>query len=417
MWKLWNDVILLIIICLLGEPSLKAQSDYPYDINFYEFIHYDKNKIEFPGDSADFEKIFLKIDTLMLFGEGKITIVHIGGSHVQADIYPRRIRQRLQTFYPGMNGGRGMVFPYKMAKTNTPPGYRTSFSGEWTTCRNVEQGKTCNLGLSGITAITVDPYSNLSIILLNNGELSYSFDRVKIFHSFGNNSYSPKLDSVEIKKTEINTDLGYTLFYLGKSYDRLKMSLMKSDSTQNQFELYGISLENDDPGFVYHSIGINGASFPSFLKCNLLEKQLKALNPDLIIISLGTNDAYTTHFRPDVYMSHYEQMINKIKKAIPKVAILSTVANDSYLFRRYPNKNTQLAAEVIYKVAKKYNCGVWDFYEVMGGFNSSKLWLKQNLMGRDLIHFNLEGYLLKGDLFFNAFIRAYDNHMPKGNNH
>ncbi|MDF1550741.1 MAG: GDSL-type esterase/lipase family protein, partial [Bacteroidales bacterium] len=173
--------------------------------------------------------------------------------------------------------------------------------------------------------------------------------------------------------------------------------------------------ENEDPGFIYHSIGINGASFTSFLRCNLLEKQLKALNPDMIIISLGTNDAYTTKFKPEFYKANYEEMIRKIKKVAPNAAILNTVANDSYLFRRYPNKNTQLAADVIYQVAKKHNCGVYDFYDVMGGLNSSSVWYKENLMVKDKIHFNREGYLLNGDLLFNAFIKAYDNHLVKLN--
>jgi hypothetical protein len=415
--KLRIAFLLLTIIFLPRNDFIYSQNDYPFDISFYDFIQYDKNKIKFLGDSAEFENLFLKIDTLILLGEGRISIVHIGGSHVQADIYPGRMRERLQTFYPGLNGGRGMVFPYKMAKTNSPQAYKVSYSGNWTTCRNVELNKSCNLGLMGITAITDDSLSQIEILLRDTEKLTYSFNKVMIFHSFGSNSFIPKLDSVDIEKVETNPDLGYTLFYLRKSYKKLNFRVEKIDTTQNKFELYGIDLENDDPGFVYHSIGVNGASFPSFLKCNLLENHLKALNPDLIIISLGTNDAYTKNFKPDLYMAHYEQMIRKIKKILPDIAILSTVANDSYLFRRYPNKNTELAAEVIYKVAKKYNCGVWDFYEVMGGFNSSKLWLKQNLMGRDLIHFNLEGYLLKGDLFFNAFIRSYDNHMIQINNH
>ncbi|NJO91502.1 MAG: hypothetical protein HC831_22980 [Chloroflexia bacterium] len=70
---------------------------------------------------------------------------------------------------------------------------------------------------------------------------------------------------------------------------------------------------------------------------------------------------------------------------------------------------------MIYEVAREKDCGVYDFYEVMGGFNSSSIWYKENLMVRDRIHFNREGYLLKGDLFFNAFIKAYDNHLKQLN--
>jgi len=202
-----------------------------------------------------------------------------------------------------------------------------------------------------------------------------------------------------------------TIFYLDGRYKKVKLSFEKKKTVQNNFTLFGISLENDDPGIVYHSIGINGASFPSFLRCNQFEKHIKALNPDMVIISLGTNDAYTTKFKTEFYKSNYEKLIRRIKSVLPNAAILNTVANDSYLFRRYPNKNTQLAANVIYKVAKKMNCGVYDFYKVMGGFNSSSVWYQKNLMVKDKIHFNRQGYLLKGDLFFNAIIKAYDNHI------
>ena len=392
-----------------------AQNDYPLEINYYEFINYSKNKFVFPTDSTDFERFFFGMDTIIQRGEGKLSIIHIGGSHIQADVYSGRTRERLQTFYPGMNGGRGSVFPYKISKTNTPRSYKASFTGEWTSCRNVEFKKTCNRGLSGITAITSDSSASVSISLKSDSLIDYYFDRIRIFHSMESGQFSPVLDSVKVIKVERNTKLGYSLFILEKEYTSFSLKFLKKKYANKKFELYGISLENEDPGFIYHSIGINGASIPSFLRCNLLEKHLEALNPDLVIISLGTNDAYTTKFKPEFYKANYKKMIDRIRKVAPRAAILNTVANDSYLFRRYPNKNTQLAAKVIYEVAKENNCGVYDFYEVMGGFNSSSVWYKENLMVGDRIHFNREGYLLKGDLFFNAFIKAYDNHLQQLN--
>jgi len=408
----WAWCFFVLIVISEVNPSLVwGQNDYPLEISYYDFIHYDKNKFVFPGDSSDFERFFSKMDTIMLWGRGKLTIIHIGGSHIQADVYSGRTRERLQTFYPGMNGGRGMVFPYRISKTNTPRSYIASYTGEWGSCRNVELNKSCNLGLSGITAFTNDTTASITIKLRADSLISYYFTSIRIFHSQGENSYLPTIDSDKVVDVQVNRELGYSVFFLDKEYDEITIRLKKTSELQTNFELYGISLENEDPGFVYHSIGINGASFPSFLRCNLFEKHLEALKPDLVILSLGTNDAYTTKFRPDFYMSNYEEMIKKIKGVAPHAAILNTVANDSYLFRRYPNKNTELAAEVIYKVAKKYNCGVYDFYEVMGGFNSSSIWYKENLMVKDRVHFNTEGYLLNGDLFFNAFIKAYDNHL------
>ena len=409
--------ILLIIIIFISvfinvQTSVYSQKTYPYEIDYYNFIKYSENKIVFPADSAAFESFFYKMDTIILNGTGKLSIVHIGGSHIQADVYSGRTRERLQTFYPGMNGGRGSVFPYRIGKTNNPRSYSVHYSGIWASCKNVQLKKTCNLGLSGMSVSTNDINANFEITLKSDSLVSYYFNKIRLFYNNDSNSFIPKFSKkIKIIKTEKNDKLGYTIFYLDGRYKKVKLSFEKKKTVQNNFTLFGISLENDDPGIVYHSIGINGASFPSFLRCNQFEKHIKALNPDMVIISLGTNDAYTTKFKTEFYKSNYEKLIRRIKSVLPNAAILNTVANDSYLFRRYPNKNTQLAANVIYKVAKKMNCGVYDFYKVMGGFNSSSVWYQKNLMVKDKIHFNRQGYLLKGDLFFNAIIKAYDNHI------
>ena len=407
--------LVFVVFVFFTANYLKAQNDYPLEISYYNFIHYDKNKIIFPGDSSDFEHLFQKIDTLILNGVGKVRIVHIGGSHIQADVYSGRMRERLQTFYPGLNGGRGSVFPYRITRTNTPHSYLVHYTGKWQSCRNVDRRKHCTLGLSGIALTTYDTTSSITIELKSDSLVSYYFNQIRVFYKMDSSALQPYFPNMMLDSVVCDSVLGYATYYFNKDYTSFKMRLKKTDSLQNRFVLYDITLENDDPGFVYYAMGVNGASFPSFLKCALFEKHLKAINPDLVIISLGTNDAYTTHFNPEFYRSNYQKMINRIRKTLPNVAIMTTVANDSYYRRRYPNKNTALAQKVIYEVAKKNDCGIWDFYAIMGGLNSSSLWLENHLMKKDLVHFNVQGYMLKGDLFFNAFIKAYNNHLDKNN--
>ena len=69
--------------------------------------------------------------------------------------------------------------------------------------------------------------------------------------------------------------------------------------------------------------------------------------------------------------------------------------------------------DIIFKLADENNCAVWDFYTIMGGLNSSYAWNLNGLMNRDRIHFNRRGYLLKGDLFFIAFLDAYESYLNK----
>jgi hypothetical protein len=49
----------------------------------------------------------------------------------------------------------------------------------------------------------------------------------------------------------------------------------------------------------------------------------------------------------------------------------------------------------------------------MGGLNSAKEWYNSGLMNKDHIHFNKPGYILKGDLFYTAFMNGWQDHLIK----
>lgn len=391
-----------------------AQNAYPYSTYKQNYIRTDKNRITFPANSSNFENLFSKLDTLILKGEGKIRIIHFGGSHIQAGIYSGEARKKMQNFFPGLNGGRGMIFPYGMSKTYTPKNYKIKWTGKWETYRNVEHKKTGDLGILGIQASTTDEDASITV-RLNPAYQKYKTNSIKIFHDTGKDAYKIRLlaDSSTYKTTEYIND-GYTLIETYDYISEIKLQVQKTDTAQHKFTLYGINLEDNlSNGIVYTDAGISGASFVSFLKCNILEEQLSVLKPDLVIISIGTNDTYVKNFNPERYRKHYQKFIETIKRAVPHAAILMTVPNDCYFHKREPLKYTQDAENVILKLAKEQNCGVWNLYKIMGGYNSSYLWHKDKLMQNDLIHFTKKGYIIKGKLFFDALLGAYDEHLAK----
>ena len=413
--KFKKQGILLLLIFFISQSFLLAQErSYPYDIEWHPFIHYKDNKIEFPADSTAFLSGLQKIHNMVTKGEGRLQILQIGGSHIQADIYSNQARKRLQTIYPGLNGGRGFVFPYKIAKTNNPVNLKVEYEGEWESCRNViKKQSTQTLGLAGISVTTRADTASFKIF---NYKCEYDFNRVKLFYDFDSLNYDISLgDSVLIDSSYTDTVLHYTTYWLSEYTDTLFVKLIKKDTLAGKFTFYGADLETDDPGIVYHSIGINGASIPSFLRCQLFEEQLKALQVDWVVLSLGTNDAYHTKFDSSIYYANYDTLIQRILQANPKTAIIITVPNDDYYHKRYPNPFTQKQEEVIYRLAKKYNAGVWNLYKIMGGFNSSQIWFDNGLMRYDRIHFTHHGYILKGDLYFNALLRMYDYYIASLN--
>ena len=410
------SLIQIIIFITINISILSAQNAYSYSTYKQTYIRTDKNKIIFPADSSNFENLFSKLDTLILKGEGKIRIIHFGGSHIQAGIYSGQARKMMQNFFPSLNGGRGMIFPYGMSKTYTPKNYKIKWTGKWETYRNVERKKNGNLGLLGIQASTTDTFANFTITL-NPKYQRYDINSIKVFHDTGKGAYKITLlaDSTTFNITEFPED-GYTLIETSDYLKEIKLQVQKTDSSQHKFTLYGINLEDSyASGIVYTDAGISGASFVSFLKCNILGEQLSVLKPDLIIISIGTNDTYVKNFNPERYRRHYLKFIEIIKNAVPNVAILMTVPNDCYFHKKEPLKYTQNAENVILKLAKEQNCGVWNLYKVMGGYNSSFLWHKDKLMQNDLIHFTKKGYIIKGKLMFDALLGAYDGFNQPSN--
>lgn len=375
----------------------------------YPFIQYKENKILFPGDSDSFESLYRKLDSLVVFGQGKINIVHIGGSHIQADIYTHEIRKQFQYLQYDLNGGRGLVFPYRVAKTNNPSNYKINYSGTWEYCKNTQRNRNCDLGLDGYAITTSGKVASLFINPNGDKEISYHFNSVRVFHSPSHYEITAQCNG-GIYTGTYDSIGGFSLFNVPESR-LLKLKMVRNDSLPDKITIYGISLDSDDPGLVYNAIGVNGARLSSYLNSELYSQHLAAINPDLIIFSIGTNDANTKYFDYERYKTEYIQLIEISKLAAPNAAILITVPNDCYYYKRYVNKNTPIMRNQIIKIASKYNYGVWDFYSVMGGLNSSQTWYNYGLMRYDRIHFNHEGYILKGDLFLSAFLRGWEKNL------
>jgi lysophospholipase L1-like esterase len=407
--ELFRRLILLISPVIFFLHLSAQEADYFLDRPGYSFIDYEKNYFVVPDTNTNFSLFFNKVDSLIRFGDRKMNILHFGGSHIQADMYTDEMRNMLNQLGPDMNGGRGLIFPVKMVHSNNPVSFDVKYTGHWDYCKCTKLKDTCDLGLTGFSVTTTDSICSIWINPNIKNNVHYTFNRIRIFHE-------PTKYRISIVTSDTlyfgtyNEKYGYTSFDLKKDEELLHLMISK-DTTNNSFTLLGISLETDSPGITYSSVGVNGARLSSYLNCKLFSKQMEALAPDLLVFSIGTNDGNTQHFDSLKFITEYRQLLNISQKASPRAAILLTVPNDCYYYKRYVNMNTLKIREIIYNLAKEYHCGIWDFYTVMGGLNSSQDWYSAGLMRSDKIHFNEKGYLLKGDLFFSAFLKSWESHI------
>ena len=104
--------------------------------NVHSFVDYSKNNYRFyTKESPNFEHLYSKLNQLITTKKGKLNFYHIGGSHLQADIYTNDVRMYLQTRWDGISGERGWVFPFDLAKTNNPGNYEFKSPNSWTPYR------------------------------------------------------------------------------------------------------------------------------------------------------------------------------------------------------------------------------------------------------------------------------------------
>jgi lysophospholipase L1-like esterase len=400
----------IFLLLMLWGLQACAQTEITDQQKKYDFIKYAENELYMP-DSANMKSFFGKLAHLVAVGDKQINIVQIGDSHIQADLFSNRLRQMLQSYFIGGNGGRGFVFPYTMARTNNPSNYKVKYTGSWTGCRNIELNKSCTLGLAGIAVTTYDSVASFSLSSANFDDIIYDYTRIRIFYDSENDAHNIELENIgSVQVAEINESPGVKEWILSGATNEVDIRIRKTGGGKEAFTLYGVALETEDPGIIYHSVGVNGAQVTSFLRCELLDEQLQKLDPDLIVISLGTNDAYGSPFDESVFQANYLEFLNRIKKANPGVPILLTTPGDCYK-AKHPNTNNIKAREAIYTLAKTENCNVWDFFTVMGGLSSMQSWRNNGLAGGDRVHLTKAGYELQGSLMFDALVKGFENYV------
>jgi LysM repeat protein len=411
-----------------------------------------------------FEKLYLMEQQKA----GKINIVHIGDSHIQADLMTNCIRKRLQEQYG--NAGAGFVFPHQLAKTNGTYNVRFKSNASWSARRNIfsiEDGMP--VGLSGIALKTRENFA----VELDVRDSAYQFNTIKIItpknaslFDVATSSKTIVLESTVPKKITHRIKSGEVLGSIANKYginitqlkqaNGLKNNNIRAGKTlkiptnemqkkevkrsefiplsleadalshyyhsnsaldkiyllpnkeQKEVNLSGLVLENDASGILYHSIGVNGAKASDFNKYPLFFDQLPALKPDLVIVSLGTNESFDKMAAPD-FIAQLNQLIASVKAKNPDACILIMTPPPSLFKRKYPNTFAASYAKGILIQETDANYATWDLYTEMGGLYSVARNSARGLMSGDKVHYSKDGYEKQGKLFAESFIKAYDN--------
>lgn len=359
-------------------------------------------------NSNSLEKIFKKLCAAKYNSNEKAIIVHIGDSHIQADMMSGAIRNYFQNYFG--NAGRGLIFPYQVAKSNAPSDIISTTQSSWRGKRITKRDSTLNCGISafGIQSQAANPSFNFELRTING--YTDTFDKVTFFTS--ENVQQLQIDYNENQKDsiEINASKDFYSLDLKASTSGFKLTF----PTDKTIEFYGASIEKKNTnGVIYHSIGANGATFSNYNETPLFWKQVKNLNADCYVISLGTNEAQDQNLTAEEFLESVKLMVENIKLVSPNAVVIFTTPPVSYFRKLKPNPELAIIANALISYSNENNIAYWDLFSNCNGLKGCYKWKKAKLLRSDLVHFSKEGYVLQANLFTDAFSKAWNEFLSK----
>lgn len=180
----------------------------------------------------------------------------------------------------------------------------------------------------------------------------------------------------------------------------------------------GTLLRQTFGALAYADRGINGAFCTTFTRPDRVA-DIAALHPDLVVLSFGTNESHNRKYNSLLHYRQMDELVRMLRDSLPGVPLLMTTPPGSYeSFRQQRrrrtykiNPRTAVAAQVIRRFADDNGLAVWDMYEVFGGIRRACLnWQEAGLMRPDHVHYLPEGYVLQGEMFYRALLKAYNDY-------
>ena len=378
--------------------------------------------------SVNLNKFFTKLHT-----DSLVRIMHYGDSQLEGDRITAFLRNRLQTKFGGSGPGlRPALQPYDYVFTALQEN-----SDNWK--RYPAYGKMDSLvehdryGVMGAFSRFAPPASDTlpftdtdfyrAYLSISKSKIAFrktqQYVKFRMFYGNEKRPVSVQLfarDSLILEDT-LQQDLYYGVLscVLPDSTDRISMRFEGWDSP----DIYGIELA-DTTGIIVDNIALRGSSGVFFTKTDFVhsKKMYDDLNPSLLILQFGGNVMpYIKDKKAvDNYGRWFGQQIQRLKQLCPESAIIvigpsdmSTKVKDKYVTYEF----LPSVVDALKQAALDNNCGYWDMYEAMGGYNSMPGWVNADpeLARPDYVHFSSRGARLIANMFYNALMLEYNNYL------
>ena len=216
---------------------------------------------------------------------------------------------------------------------------------------------------------------------------SYQIDKISF-------NYNPDFENLIDKIADYQFSGDKTLVQLSEPQNTF---LMKTNA-KNGNTFYGFQfLKNVNKGVVFNTLGVNGATYGDFLKYSLQMEQLNSIQPDLVMISLGTNESLSSITKED-FQKNISDLVSKFKEQNPNLPILLISPTDN----RLKSQKIKELVSWIEESAQLNKVAFFNLYEATGGSGYFKKALNKKEANTDGVHFLRPGYKFQAEKIWTA---------------
>ena len=373
-------------------------------------------------------------------GKRGIVILQIGDSHTSADFLTGELRRRLQARYG--SGAPGYVtagHPHIGVRSSS---LKVTASAGWT-YKSLQKTDAVpsEFWLSGYNAIATTPGATMTFA--SDRPVSFEMIEIEVLRQPGGGKIDVKLDGVVETSYELaspKTEPVVIRLLPTRAATEKVREISITTTGRGPVSIASVAIYNKQSGITFNSIGYPGAqaSFVNKFNNKLLANDLLRINPQIVILSFGTNEASNDRLDLTNYRNSYERIVGKIKSTLPEATIVvigppdfselpaacrkekdrggdcgrtertasaTTTRECSECAWRTPPLLNRIR-EVQRDIAERNGLVYWNWASIMPQECGAHRWYTASpqLMAKDHVHFTIEGYKKSADQFLRTLI-------------
>jgi lysophospholipase L1-like esterase len=384
-------------------------------------------------------------------GQRGLVILQIGDSHTAADYFTGELRAKLQQRYG--NGGVGYIDagkPHIGVRSGT---MRITASPGWTYHAIQRSDNIAEFWLSGFNAVA----TAAGEVLTFSADNPVPFDEIEIeaLRQPGGGAIDISLDGAVKSSAELNAKsvepVVLRLRPDGAPSDRVRQIEIRSRG-EGTVSIASVGVYRKQTGVSYNNVGYPGATIDLVNKFDttLLADDLRRLDPQIVVLAFGTNEASKPNLDAARYERNYEKVIGRITAALPNARIVLIGPPDGaerppHCSGRGPADaachpappsepgnvsaaepadcdwhtiaHLDLVRDVERKIAARHGFTYWNWASIAPGQCASQQLVAASpqLMTPDHVHFTPAGYVKGADQFLDVLIALIEKLQVRPN--